>query len=217
MDIIVALIALAIGLVALFFGYRLFTLILPILGFVAGAAAGAQAVFLIFGDGFLATLTSIIVAVVVGLVFAALAYFVWALGVVLAVAGMGFALGAAILPAIGLDADVLSWVIGVALAAVFAIVAVVMRLPKAIVIGLTALWGSGASIAGVLVFLNEIEPEQLGYGAVDAVVSTSFLWILVFVVLAAVGAAFQVFSTQDFVLAWADERTPSDPAAPAAY
>ena len=115
MDFIVALIVLAVGLVALFFGYRLFTAILPILGFVAGAAAGAQAVFLIFGDGFLATVTSIVVAIIVGIVFAALAYFVWALGVVLAVAGMGFAVGTAILPAIGLDLDVVSWVIGVAL------------------------------------------------------------------------------------------------------
>ena len=130
MDFIVALIVLAVGLVALFFGYRLFTAILPILGFVAGAAAGAQAVFLIFGDGFLATVTSIVVAIIVGIVFAALAYFVWALGVVLAVAGMGFAVGTAILPAIGLDLDVVSWVIGVALAAALAIIAVVMRLPK---------------------------------------------------------------------------------------
>ena len=213
MDFIVALIVLAVGLVALFFGYRLFTAILPILGFVAGAAAGAQAVFLIFGDGFLATITSIVVAIIVGIVFAALAYFVWALGVVLAVAGMGFAVGTAILPALGLDLDVVSWVIGVALAAALAIIAVVMRLPKAIVIGLTALWGSGASIAGVLVFLGQIEPEELGYGAVDAVVSQSFVWIVVLFALAAIGAAFQAYSTQGFLLAWADE--PTDPAAPA--
>ena len=213
MDFIVALIVLAVGLVALFFGYRLFTAILPILGFVAGAAAGAQAVFLIFGDGFLATVTSIVVAIIVGIVFAALAYFVWALGVVLAVAGMGFAVGTAILPAIGLDLDVVSWLIGVALAAALAIIAVVMRLPKAIVIGLTALWGAGASIAGVLVLLGQVEPEELGYGAVDAVVSQSFVWIVVLFALAAIGAAFQAYSTQGFVLAWADERP--DPTAPA--
>ena len=155
MDFIVALIALGAGLVALFFGYRLFTAILPILGFIAGAAAGAQAVNLIFGDGFLVTITSIIVAVIVGIVFAALAYFVWALGVVLAVAAMGFAVGTAILPAFGLDLDVTSWLIGVAVAAALSIIAVVMRLPKLIVIGVTSLWGSGASIAGVLVFLDQ--------------------------------------------------------------
>jgi len=214
-DFIVALIVLAVGLVALFFGYRLFTAILPILGFVAGAAAGAQAVFLIFGDGFLATVTSIVVAIVVGIVFAAIAYFVWAAGVVLAVAGMGFAVGTAILPALGLDLDVVSWVIGVAVAAALAIIAVVMRLPKIIVIGLTALWGSGATIAGVLVFLNQVEPEELGYGAVDAVVSQSFIWIVVLFALAAIGAAFQAYSTQGFLLAWADEPSSSDPAASA--
>ncbi len=108
------------------------------------------------------TITSIIVAVIVGIVFAALAYFVWALGVVLAVAAMGFAVGTAILPAFGLDLDVTSWLIGVAVAAALSIIAVVMRLPKLIVIGVTSLWGSGASIAGVLVFLNQLEPEELG-------------------------------------------------------
>ena len=217
MDFIVALIALGAGLVALFFGYRLFTAILPILGFIAGAAAGAQAVNLIFGDGFLVTITSIIVAVIVGIVFAALAYFVWALGVVLAVAAMGFAVGTAILPAFGLDLDVTSWLIGVAVAAALSIIAVVMRLPKLIVIGVTSLWGSGASIAGVLVFLNLLEPEELGYGGVNAVVSESFLWIVVFLVLTAIGAAFQVFSTQDFSLVWGGEGSSTDPAAPAAY
>ena len=88
-----------------------------------------------------------------------------------------------------------------------------MRLPKSIVIGLTSLWGAGASIAGVLVFLGQVEPEELGYGAVDAVVSQSFVWIVVLFALAVIGAAFQAYSTQGFLLAWADE--PADPAAPA--
>ena len=103
MDLFVALIAVAIGLVACFFGYRLFRAVLPVFGFVLGAIVGAQAVFLIFNEGIFATLLSIVAAVVVGIVFGLLAYFWWALGIVLAVGGMGFAIGNALLPALNLE------------------------------------------------------------------------------------------------------------------
>ena len=95
-DLFVALIAISIGLVAVFFGYRLFRAVLPVFGFVLGAIVGAQAVFLIFNEGIFATVLSIVTAVVVGLVFGVLAYFFWALGVILVIGGMGFAIGSAL-------------------------------------------------------------------------------------------------------------------------
>ncbi len=204
----IALISFAIGLVAVFFGYRLFRAILPVFGFVLGAVVGAQAVNLVFGDGILSTLLSIVTAVVVGIVFGLLAYFFWALGVVLAVGGMGFAIGAALLPAIGLeDADILSWVIGLLVGLGFAAAAIVLRLPRAIVVAVTALWGAGSTLAGVLLLLNQIEPDQLGYGAVDAVVSQSFIWLLATLALAVVGAVFQAMTTTDIDAIWVDEST----------
>ena len=41
MDVFVALITAAIGLIALFFGYRIFKLLLPLLGFFVGLVVGA--------------------------------------------------------------------------------------------------------------------------------------------------------------------------------
>ena len=209
MDLFVALIAVAIGLVACFFGYRLFRAVLPVFGFVLGAIVGAQAVFLIFDEGIFATLLSIVAAVVVGIVFGLLAYFWWALGIVLAVGGMGFAIGNALLPALNLDLDIVSWLIGLAVGAGFALAAIVLRLPKAIVIAVTALWGAGATLGGVLIVLQQIEPEELGYGAVDAVVSESFLWLLIFLALAAVGAVWQAMTTSDIDAIWVDESAQS--------
>jgi hypothetical protein len=210
MDLVVALIWVAIGLVATFFGYRLFRAVLPVFGFVLGAVVGAQAVFLIFNEGIFATILSIVAAVVVGIVFGLLAYFWWALGIVLAVGGMGFAIGNALLPAFGLDnLEIVSWLVGLAVGAGFALAAIVLRLPRAIVIAVTALWGSGATIAGVLIFLQQMEPEELGFGAVDAVVSESFLWLLIYLALAAVGAVWQAMSTSDIDAIWADEPTQS--------
>ena len=209
MDILVALIAVAIGLVACFFGYRLFRAVLPVFGFVVGAIVGAQAVALIFNEGIFQTLLSIVAAVVVGIVFGLLAYAWWALGIILVVGGMGFAIGSALLPALGLDMDVVSWVLGLLVGAGFAVAAIVLRLPRAIVVAVTALWGSGATLAGVLIFLNIIEPEHVGYGAVDAVVSQSFIWTLAYLVLAVVGAVFQAMTTSDVEALWLDERAQS--------
>ena len=206
MDLFVALIAVAIGLVATFFGYRLFRAVLPVFGFVVGAIAGAQGVFLVFGDGFLVTTLSIVAAVVVGLVFGLIAYFWWALGIVLAVGGMGFAIGNALLPALNIDnLEFVSWLIGAAVAAGFALAAIVLRLPRAIVIAVTSLWGAGATLGGVLIVLQQIEPEELGYGAVNAVVAESFLWLLVYIGLAAVGAVWQIMTTSDIETIWLEE------------
>ena len=206
-DLFVALIAVAIGLVALFFGYRLFRAVLPVFGFVLGAIVGAQAVNLIFGDGFLSTILSIITAVVVGLVFGLLAYAFWALGIILVVGGMGFAIGSALLPAFGLDADIISWLIGLAVGLGFAAAAFVLRLPRAIVTVVTALWGAGATLGGVMVLLQIIDSEQLGYGGVDAVVSESFIWLLAYIALAVVGAIFQAMTSAEIDTIWVDETS----------
>jgi Domain of unknown function (DUF4203) len=205
-DLFVALIAIAIGLVALFFGYRLFRAVLPVFGFVVGAIVGAQAVFLIFNEGVFATVLSIVTAVVVGLVFGVLAYAFWALGVILVVGGMGFAIGSALLPAFGLDADIVSWLIGLAVGLGFALAAFVLRLPRAIVTVVTALWGAGATLGGVMVLLQIIEPEQLGYGGVDAVVSESLIWLLAYIALAVVGAIFQAMTSAEIDTIWVDEQ-----------
>jgi hypothetical protein len=206
MDLIPALIAVTVGLVACFFGYRLFRAVLPVFGFVVGAIVGAQAVSLVFDEGIFATLLSIVAAVVVGIVFGLLAYFWWALGVVLAVGGMGFAIGNALLPALGLDLDIASWLLGLAVGAGFALAAIVLRLPRALVVAVTALWGAGATLGGVLVVLGQIEPEELGYGAVDAVVSESFVWLVAFLALAVVGAVWQAMTTSDIEAIWVDEQ-----------
>ncbi len=207
MDWFVALLSITIGLVATFFGYRLFRAVLPIFGFVVGAIVGAQAVSLIFGDGFLTTLLSIITAVVVGIVFGLLAYTFWALGVIIVVFGMGFAIGTALLPALRIDnLELVSWLIGVAVGLGFAAAAYVLRLPRAVVVAVTALWGAGSTLAGILIILGQIEPEDIGYGGVDAVVSNSFIWLLAFLALAVVGAVFQAMTTGDIDVIWTDEQ-----------
>jgi hypothetical protein len=118
-----------------------------------------------------------------------------------------------------LDLNLVSVLVGLAVAAIFAIGAIVLRMPKLIVIGVTALWGSGAAIAGLLVFTNQIEPDQLGYGAVNAVVVASTFWLIVFFAVAVVGMAFQLASTMEYELMWDEEypwESPTNPTTPSA-
>ena len=60
------LIALFLGAVILFGGYRLFLILLPIWGFFFGFGLGAHTVTLLFGQEFFATVTSWVVGFVVG-------------------------------------------------------------------------------------------------------------------------------------------------------
>jgi len=84
-----ALIALVFGLLVVFGGYRLFLVLLPIWGFFAGFLVGSQAVFFIFGDAFLGTITGWVVGFFVGLLFAVLSYlfYIFAVAVISFTAG----------------------------------------------------------------------------------------------------------------------------------
>ena len=189
------------------------------LGFFVGLVVGAQVVASIFGEGFLASIFGMVAGLVVGLLFGALAYLWWWLGVILVFSGMGYALGVSILPAFGMDLEIFSFLVGLAVAAIFAIGAIVLRMPKLIVIAITGLWGSGAMIAAWLVFTNELEPDQLGFGAVDAVVGKSMFWLIVFFAVAVVGMAFQIATTMEYVLMWDEEypwESPTSPSTPSA-
>ena len=73
------LIGILFGLALCFAGYRLFLFLLPVWGFVFGLALGAQTIQALLGQAFLATVTSWVVGLIVGVVFAVLSYlfYIW--------------------------------------------------------------------------------------------------------------------------------------------
>jgi Domain of unknown function (DUF4203) len=200
MDLLVALIAIGIGALALFAGFKLFLTLLPVFGFFVGFVAGAQIVSELLGEGFLVSVLGIVVGVVLAIAFALLAIFWWWAGVVIAIGGFGFAIGYGILPAIGFEEGIISWLIGATVAVLFAVVAVVLRLPRALVVVATSLWGSGAALAGVLIILNLMEVEEIGYGGVDRVLTESTFWMIAWIVLAIVGMVAQITTTDEVSL-----------------
>jgi hypothetical protein len=193
-DAVIGLIAILVGLLACLAGYAVFRVVLPILGFFVGLGLGAQLAASLFSEPYLGSPLSWALAIVIGLVVATIAFVWWYVSVAVTIGGLGYAIGYG--AAVGLGADTTVLVIaGVAVAVVFALVALVLRVPIFIVILVTAFWGASALIGGVLILLNRVEPGQLRNGTVDVVIHTSPLWLAVWVGLGIVGVLVQWFTT----------------------
>lgn len=196
MDILAGLIAIALGLALLFFGFRLWLTLLPVMGGFVGFLSGTTFVSWLFGDAFLANLVGIIAGIVLALGFAALAIIWWWAGVVISIGGLGFAIGYGILPALGMDVTLLPTLIGLAVGGAFALLAIVLRVPRALVIVATSVWGAAAVLVGVMLLLGIVDVSEIGYGAVDQVASESAFWTMAWIVLAFVGIAEQSVTTE---------------------
>lgn len=203
MDVLFGLIAILIGGLALVFGARVFMAVLPLWGGIVGFILGAQLVAWLLGEGFVASILALAVGLGAGILFAILANMILWAGIVVVTGGIGFALGYAILPALGLDWGIVSFLLGLALAAIVALGTVLLRIPRLLVIALLAFWGSGAVIAGLLVLLDEVQPGDVGYGAVHAAVASSPAWFILYVLIALCGVGIQLYTTSS------DQFTPS--------
>jgi len=200
-----AIIALIIGVLALLAGYRLFLLLLPIWGFFAGFAMGAHATTLIFGTGFLSTLTSWIVGFVAGLIFAVLSYLIYIVGVALLSAAFGYFLGAG-LALLFFQPGLIVTLVGVAGAVVMAFVVLAFNIQKPVLEFVTAFGGATAVLAGLMLLLGRIPFEALGQNPVRAVLDDSLFWLVVWLALGFVGFGIQIASNRTYVIEAPENR-----------
>lgn len=193
---VIGVLAIVIGLLACFAGYRVFRIVLPILGFLVGLGVGAQLASVVFNEPYLGSPLSWAVAIVVGLLAAVIAFVWWYVSVALAIAGLGYAIGYGAAAGLGVAANT-AVVIGVALAVLFAVGAIVLRIPTGIVIVVSAFWGASALLGGTLLLLGRIEPSQLRNGTVDVVIAESPLLLAVWIAVGVLGIAVQWFTTRE--------------------
>jgi hypothetical protein len=187
---LLGIIALAVGAAFTFYGFKFFLILLPLWAFVAGFAAGAQAMSVLFGDGFLATVLGWVIGFVTGAAFAIISYlWYWAAVVLLGIA-VGYQLGVGLMALIDVT-GFLSIAVGVIVGVVFAVGTIVLGVPRALVVVLTALGGAATVVAGALLIIGRIQVEQLNTGIVGAVIYDNVLWLLAFAVVAALGIIWQ--------------------------
>jgi hypothetical protein len=133
------------------------------------------------------------------------AYAWWWLGVTIALAGMGFAVGYSILAVVGLELGLVATVVGIVFGTAVAAACWLLGLPRLAMIAVTAAWDAGAVLTGVLVLLGRIPTDAIGYGGLDAVAREAPIWIFVWAALVGVGSVVQLRSSDDRALVPSDQ------------
>jgi hypothetical protein len=183
-----AILAIVVGLGLSFMGYAAFRILLPILAFLGGLWLGMDIVK-DFAQNYplLGVSLGLILGVVLGGIFAAVAYFVYALAIVIFGISLGYALGAGFMLLIGFPNGLLTFLVGVVVAIALGVLFMRTEMPKLYIMGLTAFAGASALVAGVLVLFGQIPPSQLGLSFVNSYIGQSWFWIVIWVILGTVG------------------------------
>ena len=194
--IIVGLLAAAIGAAFAFYGLKLFVILLPLWGFLVGLMAGASWGAEFLGEGFLGTVTSWGIGIVLGLVLAVLSYFWYYGAVILLGASVGYTLGAGLMAAIGLD-GFLSVVVGLIVAAVVGFGVLVLAVPAFLVVFLSAIGGAAAVVNGVLILLGRVALEDVDFGLTQGLYKEGVIAIVAWIVIAVVAMWWQLREVAD--------------------
>src|SRR3954452_23390728 len=154
--VLVSLLLILMGLALCFAGYRFFVILLPIWGFFAGFQFGASILSNWFGQGFLTTVIGWVVGLLVGIFAAVLAYLFYAAAVVLLAGFVGYQLGVGIMTWIGFKEGFLTFIVGLIIALGLVALAIFLRLPKVLILVLSALSGAVTILAGVFIALGRV-------------------------------------------------------------
>ena len=195
-----ALFAVVFGLAFCFFGYRVFLVLLPIWGFFCGFWLGAQMMALLFGTGFLVTITGWVAGFILGMVFAILSYLFYILGVALVAASFGAAIGAGFMAALGFEGGFFVIIVALLCAVFVAVLTLVMNLQKYVIILITAFGGANAIILSALLILGRVSMGniQSAGNAIRPVLSDSFFWLILWLALAGAGVVIQIISNRTY-------------------
>ncbi|HSR32747.1 MAG TPA: DUF4203 domain-containing protein [Anaerolineae bacterium] len=209
--ITLALFAVLLGAALLLAGYRFFLVMLPIWGFFGGLWLGAYSVTLIFGTGFLATATGLVVGFVVGLIGAVLSYLFYMAGVIIISGALGGALGSGVMSALGFDPGLIMAIVTIVSALVAVGLTLLFSLQKLMLIIFTAIAGAALVVlSGMLVFGQVTLAElQAGTNLLQPIFQGSWFWGLVWLMLAVAGGLVQfranrtyAFTNEMYVEGW---------------
>jgi hypothetical protein len=192
MQLVMAILAVVIGLAFAFAGWRFFLLLLPLWGFVVGFSLGTEAMRSLFGDGTFATVTSWVVGLVIALVFAALSYLYYYAAIAILAGTVGYVVGASAWGLIGNEQGVIAFVIGIVVGVVVAIAALALNVPRYLVIVLTALGGAAAIIAGWFLLIGKVPADNVTWWQVGQLIKDSWFYLIVWALIAAAGILAQL-------------------------
>jgi hypothetical protein len=181
-DVVLGILAVLIGLLFCFRGYLAMRLVIPVWGAFAGFMLGAGLVASFADEGFLAS---------------ALGWLVGAgVSVLLAMAAIGFAIGASVMVALGVTWSWLIVLVGVAVGVVLALIAVVADLPMVLLTVLTALGGASVTVAGVMLLFGQVSVDDFDSASTTHTLDDQWWWYALYLGLAVAGMIAQARATE---------------------
>jgi hypothetical protein len=200
--IAMATLFLALGVAFLLAGYRLFHFLLPVWSFFVGFWLGAQLTVLLFSQPFLGSSAGWFIGIAIGLILASVSYLYFALSVVLLGASFGAWVGASMMLFLGFDVGFISNVATIITAIIFAALTVLLDIKKHLIISITAMVGSSASVTSALLLTGTATMDSfpLHGNLLRPMLDTSAYWLIGWLLLAVAGIAFQERTTHGFFL-----------------
>jgi hypothetical protein len=190
-DILLGLLAIVAGAAMLVAGQYVLRLALPIWGFFAGFAFGAGLIADIGNDRFLGTVFGWIVGLVFGVVLALLAYFFYAVAVVLVMASFGFAIGSGLVVALGIDWNWLAVIVGLLVGGILGLAAIFANMPMIVLVIVGSFAGAVSTVAGLMLIFGQLNSSDFSRSDFVSTVNDSWGWWLLLVVLAVFGIVVQ--------------------------
>lgn len=198
--ILFSLLAIVIGAALILYGYRIFLVLLPVFGFFAGFWVGASAMQWTLNENFLATLFSIIVGVVLGIIFAIASYAIYFAGVAVVAFAFGAMIAVGIMTFIGFEAGAVVSLAALAAGVLLAILTFQKNLQKYFIMGIMSLGGGNLVVLGILVLIGQVSLEVLRAKGdmIGPVLAAGTLWVIIWLGLAIAGLVYQIRTSSDF-------------------
>lgn len=202
------ILVLVIGIALCFAGYRAFRALIAVWGFFAGFLLTIQALGIDSGGHLLVSALGWIIAVIVGLVLAALAYQLYVAAVVILSASVGFWLGTGLMMAVGYNNhSIPALIVGIICALILAMLTLSLNLAKILIILSTSLSGASVIIAGILLLLRVISlNDALSWNVVETAIRGSQLWSYMWLALAIIGILMQLSGTRRYERGYAQAQ-----------
>ena len=191
-NLLLGLLAIAIGSLFCFRGYLTLRLVISLWGAFCGFLLGAGLVERLTGTTFLVGVVGWVVGLAVAVIFGLLAYTFFEVSVVLAMAAAGFVLGVDLMIALHVRWSWAVVLVGVLVGVALAVIAVVGRLPMLLLALLTALAGAGTIVAGIMLLTGSLTAADLGSAAVVSRIDDSTGWWVLYGVLTLAGILLQL-------------------------
>ena len=191
-DFFLGVLAILAGLVFCFSGYLWLRIVLPVWGAFVGFAFGAGLIAGLGGDRFLGEVLGWVVGLAFALLFAALAYAYFAFAVVIAMTSVGFAIGAGLVVALGVDWSWVAVIVGVLVGAIVCVASILVNLPAVVLTTVSAIGGAIAVVAGLMLVTGAMDSADFTRDAFADRVHDDWWWYVVFVALALVGTISQM-------------------------